>query len=158
MKQKIAARLGLACVVIAGIAGTAVADEHFSGALKARKATMQLYSHYLGQLGAMAKGETPYDAAKAQAAADSLMAVNGIDQSAMWPQGSDNGALGDQTRALPEIWTTYPAIVEKGEAMSAAIAVMASAAGTDLASLQGAIGGLGAGCGGCHKPFRQSDN
>lgn len=158
MKLKFATRLGLACIVVAGIAGTAAADSHFNGALKARKATMQLYAHYLGQLGAMAKGAAPYDAEKALAAANSLLAVNGIDQSAMWPQGSDNSALGDQTRALPAIWTTYPAINDKGAAMSEALGVLASAAGTDLAGLQGAIGGVGAACGGCHKAFRQPDN
>lgn len=135
--------------------GALVAQEH-NGAVKARQSVMQLYAHYLGQLGAMAKGEVDYDAEKAWAVAASLAAVTRLDQSAMWPQGSDNAALGEMTAALPAIWNTYPAIVEKGQALSAAAAEMENAATTDLAALQGAMKALGGACGGCHKSFRQS--
>ena len=95
-----------------------------------------------------------YDAGKASAAAASLAALSGVDQSAMWPQGSDTDALGEDTAALPAIWATYPAITEKGKAFADAAAAMNDAAGTDLASLQAAMGALGKSCGDCHKDFR----
>ncbi|MCB1361156.1 MAG: cytochrome c, partial [Rhodobacteraceae bacterium] len=34
---------------------------------------------------------------------------------------------------------------------------MVGAAGTDLATLQGAVRGLGGACGGCHQTYRQPE-
>ncbi len=144
----------LSVVIFSGGASAQDAE----GAVKARKALMQVYSHYLGTLGGMAKGEIEYDAEAAGAAAASLAALSGLDQSNLWPQGSDNVALGEATRALPAIWTTYPAVTESGEAFGKAAAAMAEVAGTDLASLQAAMKDLGASCGGCHKSYRQPNN
>lgn len=136
-------------------AGAVFADGHskaLEGAVKARQGQMQLYSHNLGILGAMAKGQMDYDSGAAQAAADNLMALSSLDAASMWPQGSDNSLEG--SRAKPEIWTTFPEIATKAKAMSDAAAAMAAAAGTDLASLQGAMGPLGGACGSCHKAYR----
>ncbi len=124
-------------------------------AIKARQALMQIYVFNISQLGAMAKGVVAYDSAAATAAANNLLAAATMDQSAMWPQGTDNEAMFGETAALPAIWTTYPAVAEKGKALVEVAGAMAAVAGTDLASLQGAMGALGGGCGGCHKQFRQ---
>ncbi|MBL4726552.1 MAG: cytochrome c [Rhizobiaceae bacterium] len=137
------------------VSGTAIAAESpIEKAVKARKAVMQLYSFNLGQLGAMAKGTVEYNADVASAAANNLLALASMNQAAIWPQGSDNGSLGEITRAKPEIWSTYPAIVEKSKALMTGVTNMAAMAGKDLASLKGAMGGLGGACGGCHKAFR----
>jgi len=141
------------CLLTFGATAT-MADGHLEKAVKARQAIMQLYAYSLGQLGAMAKGEVEYNAEAATRAANNLKLANSIDGSTMWPKGTDNFEMEDKTRALPEIWTTYPAIGEKGKAAKMAIAAMAEAAGKDLASLQGAMGGVGGACGGCHKMFR----
>lgn len=146
---KLVAAAALAAVPV----GAAAQDTEKS--VGARKAQMQLYAFYIGQLGAMAKGEVDYDAEAAGKAATSLNALAGLDGSKMWPQGSSNAELGDATRALPAIWATYPAVVEKSKAFKAAAAAMADAAGGGLESLQGAIGPLGKSCGGCHEDFRQ---
>ena len=150
-----AAALAMALAVFTG-SGVASAQEDHSGAVKARQAYMQLNGFYMGQLAAVAKGQVPYDAAQATGIANSLLALSTMDVGAMWPPGSgnDNSALAGKTRALPEIWTTFPAIVEKADAMTKALETMVEAAGTDLASLQGAFGAVGAGCGGCHRSFR----
>lgn len=147
------ATLGVAAAIFTGGAGL-VAAQDLEQAVQARHSLMTLNGHYLGQLGAMAKGETPYDAAKAEAAAASLAALAMLDESAMWPEGSDNGALGDKTRALPVIWTSYPAITEKMQAFADATAALAKTAGTDLASLQAGIGPVGKACGDCHETYR----
>ena len=150
-----AAALAMALAVFTG-SGVASAQEDHSGAVKARQAYMQLNGFYMGQLAAVAKGQVPYDAAQATGIANSLLALSTMDVGAMWPPGSgnDNSALAGKTRALPEIWTTFPAIVERADAMTKALETMVEAAGTDLASLQGAFGAVGAGCGGCHRSFR----
>lgn len=155
---KISRILVSSLVVASTIVAFPAVAQNAERAVKARKAAMQLYAHYLGQLGAMAKGEVEYDAEKAGSMAASLAAVTSLDQSAMWPQGSDNGVLGDETGALPNIWTTFPAIVEKSTALTNATAAMKDAAGQDLASLQAAMGPVGGACGACHKEFRQADN
>ena len=150
-----AAALAMALAVFAGT-GAASAQEDHSGAVKARQAYMQLNGFYMGQLAAIAKGQVAYDAAQASGLANSLLTLATMDVGAMWPSGSgnDNPALAGKTRAKPEIWTTFPAVVEKADALTKALEAMVVAAGTDLASLQGAFGPVGAGCGGCHKPFR----
>ena len=145
-----------AALTLAVFAGSSVvsAQQDHSGAVKARQAHMQLNGFFMGQLAAIAKGQVPYDAAQATGVVNSLLALNTMDVGAMWPPGSDNQALPGKTRALPEIWTTFPAVVEKGDALTKALEAMVVAAGTDLASLQGAFGAVGAGCGGCHRSFR----
>ncbi len=129
-------------------------------AIKARQAQMQLYSFYLGIIAAMVKGEVEYDAKAAQAAADGLNAAVNLDASAMWPQGSDNtnADLKVKTRAKPEIWSTYPAVVEKSNALKEGTAKLASVASDGLDALKGAIGAAGAGCKGCHETFRAPAN
>ena len=150
-----AAALAMALAVFTG-SGMASAQEDHSGAVKARQAYMQLNGFFMGQLAAIAKGQVPYEAAQATGVAKSLLALSTMDAGAMWPPGSgnDNPALAGKTRALPEIWTTFPAVMEKANAMTAALEAMVEAAGTDLVSLQGAFGAVGAGCGGCHRSFR----
>ncbi len=151
--RKITGGLGAVAALVM-LSGTAIADGHLDGAVKARKALMQLYAFNIGQLGGMAKGKIPYDAKIASAAANNLKTAASIDQSAMWPPGTDNGTMGEKTRALPDIWTTFPKILDAQKALVAATDGIAAAAGKDLASLQGAIGAVGKGCGGCHKPYR----
>ena len=139
----------------------AFADGHISpqqieAAVKARKAHMQLYSFNLATLGSMAKEEIPYDAEAAQAAADNLASLSQLSQAAYWLPGSDNASI-EGTRALPAIWEAGSEVGAKGQAMVDAALAMQAAAGTDLASLQGAMGPLGGACGGCHENYRQSN-
>lgn len=147
----------LAAAVIATSAiGDGHTDKAVQGAVKARKAQMQLYSFNLGLLGGMAKGEVDYDADAASAAAANLAALSQLDQSRFWPQGSDNATLGaDATRALPAIWEAGSTAGEKGMAFVTAATAMEQAAGGGLDSLRGAMGAVGRSCGGCHESYRQ---
>ncbi len=144
-----------AAVATAALAvlGTAQAQETTHPAVKARTAIMDLYANNLGQLGAMAKGEVAYDAAAASAAANNLALLVQLDQSALWPQGTDSGSI-ENTRALPALWQNFPDVMAKGKALSDAAMAMQAAAGTDLGSLQANIGALGGACGACHKAYR----
>lgn len=148
--------ISTAALVVALGASAVMADGHskaLMGAVKARQGQMQLYAHNLGVLGAMAKGDVAYDAAAAQAAADNLVAVSGLNAMTMWPQGSDNESI-EGSRAKAEIWSNFPDVAAKGAALSEAAVAMAAGAGTDLASLQAAMGPLGGACGACHKAYR----
>jgi len=113
---------------------------------------MQVYSFNLGMLSAMAKGEQDYDAELAVIAAENLSAAASMNTGPMWPQGSSNED--HETRALPEIWSTYPKVAEKGKALTEASAALASVAGDGLDALKGGIGDVGKSCKGCHDDFR----
>ncbi len=145
----------LIAMVMAAVPLAAVQAGPMDKPVAARKADMKLRAFYMGQLGGMAKGKIAYDAKVAQGAANSLLALTKLDGSKMWPMGSGNDKLGDMTRAKPEIWSTYPEVAGKGKAYKMAVENLAKAAGSGLDALKGAIGPVGKGCGGCHKPFRE---
>ena len=148
--------LGTAGFVMA--ASAAFADSHIdpaiAGALKARQSHMELYQFNAGMLFAMASDKMPYDAEAASAAASNLVTLTKLDQSGYWPQGSDSEAV-EGTRALPAMWENYPDVIAKATAFNEAVVAMDAVAGTDLASVKGAIGPIGAACTACHKAYRQ---
>ena len=146
--------IGAAMAVAISCTGIAIAETPFDNVLKARQGDMRLRAFNLGILGAMAKGKIDYNAKAASAAAHNLKVLSMLNASALWPQGSDAGALGDVTTASPDLWANFPKVIEAAKAFNAAAGAMDAAAGKDLASLQAAIGGLGKSCAGCHKPFR----
>ncbi|MEX0285966.1 MAG: cytochrome c [Paracoccaceae bacterium] len=157
MKTALSLFTGLTLATV--VATSALADGHANkalmGAVKARKATMQLYAFNIGILGAMAKGDVEYNADAASAAATNLATLSSMNQMALWPPGSDNGALGDATGALPAIWADGSKVGEAGMAMATASASLAAVAGDGLDALRGGIGAVGKSCGGCHDTYRQ---
>lgn len=145
--------------VAAGLAfslmsGSMLADSHLNRAISARQSMMSLITFNMGTLGGMAQGKIDYDAVAAKNAADNLASLTGLHQDGMWPAGSDSFDLQGKTRAKPKIWDNFDDFLVKFEAANAAALVMADAAGVDLDSLRGAIGGLGQTCGACHKAYR----
>jgi len=146
--------VGLAAVLAIGATGVAYADGHLAKAVKARQAWMQILVFNLGNLGAMAKGDVAYDAAKATDFANNLVAATSMKNAAMWPAGSGNDKLGDKTRAKPEIWTSFPEVAKHLKNLSAASQELAKVAGNGVDDLKGGVGGVGKNCGACHKPFR----
>ncbi|MFC2967390.1 c-type cytochrome [Acidimangrovimonas pyrenivorans] len=147
----------LAAAAAALCAGPLLAQGPADMAIKARKGLMDNLAFNLGTLGGMAKGAIPYDAKMAQTAADNLAALASVDQAAYWPEGSDDMSA-DNTRALPAVWDKHDEFLKHIVALNEAAGKMKAAAGTDLASLQGAMGTVGGACGGCHKTFRAPDN
>ena len=147
----------LAGIAIAGVAATATAQSAGDAAVKARKAHMSLQAFNLGPLGAMAKGERPYDADTAQMLADDLVALSGMLSGPAFdlyfPAGTAQGEV-EGTRALPAIWDNRDDFHAKADALTEAAMALSAAAGTDLASLQGAMGAVGGACGACHKDYR----
>lgn len=155
MKKAVKILLVAAGLAVASTA--AIADGHLAKAVKARQAAMQLYAFNIGILGAMAQGKMDYDANAASAAANNLKALSVMDGSAMWPPGSGNDNKDLKTAALPTIWSTWPAVAEKGKAFATAASAMADNAGNGLDALRANIGALGKSCGGCHQDFRQKN-
>ncbi|SFT49713.1 c-type cytochrome [Sedimentitalea nanhaiensis] len=155
----------IAGAAIAAVVGTAAISDNgpdtkaINAAVKARQSQMTLYAFNISLLGGMAKGDVEYDAAAASAAAANLAALSKLDQSRLWPQGSDNVALGDEmTEALPAIWAADSDVGKKAMALADAATAMEAAAGGGLDSLRGAIGPLGKSCGSCHETYRKADD
>ncbi len=143
-------------VTVSALGSGAVFAQEVEKVIEARQSFMQLYAFNLGIVGEMAKGNTEYDAQLADSAAQNLLALAKMNNSQMWPEGSSNADAGleEKTRALPEMWSTYPKVVEKQEDLTAALETFATVAGTDLNSLRGGMKAVGDGCKGCHTDFR----
>ena len=152
-RKTIIARAG--AVLAASVLASATFAQDANPAVKARQSLMQLYAYNLGTLGAMAQEKAPYDAEAAQAAAGNLATLTTLNVGSMWPAGTDASSI-EGTRALPALWENMDDVGARGAALREAAAAMAAAAGTDLASLQAAMGPLGGACGGCHETYRQT--
>jgi len=141
----------LTLVAIAAASTTMAQD--LPAPVQARQGQFQIMALNVGVVANMARGNTEYDAAAAQAAADNLVAISMLDQSFHWPEGTDNMAL-DGTRALPAIWENLPDVVEKWGAFGAAAEGLAAVAGNGLEGMQAALGPVGGSCGACHDAYR----
>ena len=123
--------------------------------IKARQAMFQLYAYHSGLLGDMAKGDVEYDAEIALEAAKNLEAASKLGQSTFWPQGSDNSnSENARTRALPEIWESFPDILEKVDGLQKAATALAAVAGDGVDALKAGMGDVGQACKACHQEFR----
>jgi cytochrome c556 len=153
MRPVLFAALG---IMTAGAVSTAaLADGHLEKAVQARQGFMKVVAFNLGPLGAMAKGEMEYDAELAANNAKNIEALAVMNTGAMWPEGSDNAALGeDKTRALPAAWAADSKVMEKHEAWAKASAELAATAGDGLDALKAGVGAVGKSCGGCHDDYR----
>jgi cytochrome c556 len=120
-----------------------------SDPIAARKAAMKDVGAQTKTGGGMAKGDVPYDQAKAQAifATYADVAAKGP---GLFPPDSKTG--GD-TAALPAVWDAkadFDARFKKfGDDAKAAQGSV-----KDLDSFKGAFGGLTKNCGGCHETYR----
>jgi cytochrome c556 len=124
--------------------------------LTARHGYMLMLANQLAPLGAMAKGEAPYDAAAAEKAAQSLAALASVDTSMVWAPGTEAGALADSA-ALPEIIANAGDREARFAELKTAANPLAAAAGTGHDGLKAAMGAVGQACGGCHKQYRKPE-
>ena len=141
--------------LVGGLAAlpAAVAGQDFESQLKARQGQFNIMAFNLGMLGAMAKGETPFEATAAEAAAGNLVAVSGLAQN-HWPEGSDSMSI-DGTRAMPAIWEDLEDFQQKWAAFATQAAALADVAPNGVDGLGAAIGALGQPCQSCHESYRE---
>ncbi len=135
----------------------AAAHADIGAAVKARHAHMQLYSYNLGILGDMAKGDTEYDAAMAQAAADRLVSLSAVSQEGYYPDGTSSEEV-EESRALPVLFEEREKYTALTEDLNAAATEMAAVAGDGADALGPQMQALGGACGACHKVYRAKDD
>lgn len=139
------------------LTSAAFADDPIEDAIKARQGYFKLIKANAGPLFGMAKGDMEYNAEQAATFAANLKALTSMNNTTLWPAGSSKESMPGKTRALQVAWDTYPAIMEKHEALITAVAELEAAAGGGVDALRGKIGALGEACKGCHDTYRAKD-
>jgi cytochrome c556 len=139
-------RTALAVVAIA-VGVTAVVAQ--SDPIATRKQLMKDVGAQTKTGAGMAKGEAPYDQAKAQAILATYVDA-ATKAPALFPENSKTG--GD-TAALPAIWQNMGDFKGKFDKFGAE-AKAAQSSVKDLDSFKSAFGGLTKNCGGCHETYR----
>ncbi|MEZ5798177.1 MAG: cytochrome c [Paracoccaceae bacterium] len=139
---------GIALVAAMFAAGAAHAEgERTDPNSQMRGEVMKGIGGAMKVLGDMAKGDTAYDAAAAEAAKATLVEKADAVQTAFATMGEADPV----SEAKPEIWTSWDDFVKKDEALKAAAAAAdvssAEAIGASLAALGGA-------CKDCHTTYR----
>lgn len=118
-------------------------------AVKARMHAMMQIADNTKILGAMAKGEAPFDADEARAAAAAIAAHAASVPALFMAEEHD-----PKSEALPAIWQEFDTFGQKSEALTLAAAEAAAAIETE-ADLKPALARIGGTCKSCHQDFRK---
>ena len=142
-------------LALAGVLATTAAasgdDKAGQAAVDFRESAMTIYKWYLGPMGAMVKGKTPFDGKAFRERAEGLAAAAGLNLLAGFPEGSADG-----TEARPEIWSRWSEFEEKYQALREQSARLAQVAATgDEAAMKAQFGETAKTCKGCHDDFRE---
>ncbi|MCC2607353.1 c-type cytochrome [Planctobacterium marinum] len=153
MKKIIALMLSFSLLSSVAIAEEEAASvKEARNALKFRQSLFQLIRSNMGDLGAMAKGVKPFDAA--------VMEKNGMRLEQLSLMIADYLATDTrehklETDALDKIWEEPDNFNEKIQALTtAAQRLQAVAKAGDESQFRSAIGGVGKSCKGCHDVFK----
>lgn len=122
-------------------------------AVEERERLMKAYKKDFGLIGKMVKGETPYDAAALQAAADSLDANAGKPWVHYTPESAN-----EKSEAKAEVWSKPDEFKKEIDKFTAATAALKTAAAAgNLDAVKKPVGDVGQSCKSCHDAFREDD-
>jgi cytochrome c556 len=141
----------VAALAVVGVFAEVVYAQSADRAIRYRQGVMRAQGWHMGVLGAMAKGERPYD--KDTAARSARFVHELVD---MFPDGFTPGSeSGAPTKAKPDIWKERAKFDKYQQDAKAQTTKLVSAAGTDLAALRTALGATAKACDSCHDDFRE---
>lgn len=121
-------------------------------AIKYRQSVMTIVGWNFKPMGAMVKGERPFDAKAFATHAKDLAAVTSVDILTGFPEDSD----GDGSKAKAEIWLKWDDFKDKMGAMQREAAKLAEvAAGGDQEAMKKQFGAAGKTCKGCHDDYKE---
>lgn len=145
--------LSVSAVSTLAIADEAKSERQAANAVQFRQSLLQLVRSNMGALGAMAKGQIPYDT--------DVMSTNAmrLEQLAlMLPDyfKTDTTGFSVDTEALPKIWDNMDDFLVKANDLTVASqALQVAAKGSDESQYRAAIGKVGATCKGCHDSYKK---
>ena len=153
MKRSVLA-LTVALAVGAGAALDASAQQRKpEDQIKMRKSALTVMSWNFGVIGAMVKGQRPYDQAEATKRAQTVAFMSHLPWEA-FVEGTDSG----DTRARPEIWQHGDKFKAAQERLQSETAKLVDAAKSgDAGQLKSQFGATAKACGACHDDFRKKN-
>lgn len=142
----------IAAILTASLSiGTAFAQAKPESQIEYRKSAMTVVARSFGALGAMAKGDIPFNKDVATRHATVLSSLSDLPLAAgAYGPGTDKGA---PTKADPKVFSEPEKFKAAYDKFTAATRALPAAAG-DLASLKVAVADLGKTCKGCHDDYR----
>ena len=151
MQKSTTMTLGAALAL--ALAATALAqDVKPERYIKFRQGIMQAQGWNAGIMGAMVKGERPYNKDEFLTRAVYLEQLSHMAWEG-FPPGSEQGA---PTKAKPEIWKDTAHFKQANEKLQAETPKLVAAATTgDMSQIKPAFGDVGKACGACHDDFRE---
>jgi cytochrome c556 len=150
MKHHPATALAIAMGLVLPCASAQAQFARLNDAVKYRQAAFQVMSTHVQRIGAMAKGDAPFDkpAAEAQAAIIELLSRQ---LSSAFPPGSDMAP----SKAKPEVWQDAAQFKTHGDQLQSASSKLSGAARSgDLIALKAAFNTLSQTCKACHDGYR----
>jgi cytochrome c556 len=118
-------------------------------AVKYRQSALALMGAHMARVGAVVKGERPYD----KAATEADVAI--IEMMSRLPWGAFPAGSAERTKARPEIWKEQDKFNAAAEKMQGEVQKLSAAARSgDLARIRTAFGATGQACKACHDDFR----
>jgi len=123
-----------------------------------RQSLMQIIAFKAGRVRGMADGNIPVDEAVFARSAAELATLAGMIEDGIAP-GSDSDSI-PGSAALPDIWNDLADFGQRAANLRTAAQTVASQAqaGGFQAAQVAASEDIGPACGGCHRPYRQSDD
>jgi len=143
-------KIAIAAITTSVIAGTALAQfARPDAAIKYRKATFTVMSTHFARIGAVAKGEVPFNKDEVAKNAAIVNAMASLPWQAFGP-GTEGGD------ALPSVWSEESKFKSNQEKLISAVASLNSAANSgDLDAVKKATANVGAACKNCHDDFKK---
>jgi cytochrome c556 len=136
----------IAAVVSLLAIGTGLA---FASPAEDREALMKTFGKSMGELGAVAKGDKPFDAAAVLASLTTFDEnAKKLDVKALFPEGDTGEA------ASPKIWENFADFESHADKFKSDVAAAVANPPKDVAALQASMGAIGKNCGGCHELYR----
>lgn len=145
MKKKLGIAIALIGVTTASLAFADPAD-----IIKLRQRLMDSNGQAAKVAVSMIRGDLPFDATVAAAAANSISHDNAVVFD-LFPDGTDKG----DTKAGPEIWKDKAGFKALSEKMATDAAAAAAAAAKGKDAFAEAFKAVGANCQSCHEKYRQ---
>ncbi len=144
----------LVAVAVLGLAAALPVAAQFRNAEAAvdyRQAAFTVMGNHFARIGAMVKGDVPYNAAAATASADVVAMMSKLPYEA-FPEGTSGTKKGSPK---PNVWTEHAKFDDMAKKLQAETVKLAAASRSgSLDAIKPAFGEVGKACKGCHDDFR----